>query len=214
MKIKIIPLVAAVAVAGFTQAASAMTFPATAGLFIVDNSTSTTSYVPVSGGVATFAGTFDANWSLVITTGQTVVGGAHPSLDLDVAATHLAGTGTLSIYYSDIGFGPTVANYVLSTFLSSGGPVTTSAYLSAANTAFGMTTSLGGTTDATGNSTTINATGGINNSGPYSLTIVDLIGGNVTSMDTSLKVPDGGTTAMLLGASLSGLALLRRKLAA
>jgi len=73
---------------------------------------------------------------------------------------------------------------------------------------------LGGTTDATGNSTTINATGGINNSGPYSLTIVDLIGGNVTSMDTSLKVPDGGTTAMLLGASLSGLALLRRKLAA
>jgi hypothetical protein len=33
-------------------------------------------------------------------------------------------------------------------------------------------------------------------------------------MDTSLKVPDGGTTAMLLGASLSGLALLRRKLAA
>jgi hypothetical protein len=135
-------------------------------------------------------------------------------LDLDVAATHLAGTGTLSIYYSDIGFGPTVANYVLSTFLSSGGPVTTSAYLSAANTAFGMTTSLGGTTDATGNSTTINATGGINNSGPYSLTIVDLIGGNVTSMDTSLKVPDGGTTAMLLGASLSGLALLRRKLAA
>jgi hypothetical protein len=52
----------------------------------------------------------------------------------------------------------------------------------------------------------------------YSLTLEDTISGrdvNISSLDTSLStVPDGGTTAMLLGAGLSGLALLKRKLVA
>jgi hypothetical protein len=38
-------------------------------------------------------------------------------------------------------------------------------------------------------------------------------GSSFTWQSTSASAPDGGTTAMLLGAALSGLALLRRKLA-
>jgi hypothetical protein len=53
---------------------------------------------------------------------------------------------------------------------------------------------------------------------PYSLTEVLTINGGASggsySLDGSLTtVPDGGTTAMLLGAALSVLGLIRRKLA-
>jgi hypothetical protein len=45
------------------------------------------------------------------------------------------------------------------------------------------------------------------------LTITSVPGGSY-SLDASLNgIPDGGTTVMLLGAALSGLAILRRKMA-
>jgi len=212
MKNKISLLIAALAVAGFAQVASATAFPTTAGLFIVDNATATTAYVPISGGLAGYSGSI-GNWSVVITTGATISGGKNPALDLDVAATRV-GTGatTLSIYYSDIGFGSSLGSYVLSTYLGTGGPVTTSAYLSTANTPF-VGALLGGSADVAG-ALVINSTGPISAQNPYALTILEIISGSVTSMDTKLSVPDGGTTVMLLGIALSGIGLLRKKLTA
>jgi hypothetical protein len=213
MKNKIIPIVAAVAVAGLAQVASAITFPTTAGLFIVDDATSFTQYVPITGGTASFNGAFDANWNVVITTGITVNGGGNPSIDLDVSTVKVGTTGTtLSIYYSDVGFGPSFGKgYTLSTFLALGGPVSTSAFLGTA--AFGQTTSLGGSVDTAG-AFVLNAIGNISTASTYALTIRDVISGSLTSMDTTLKVPDGGTTVMLLGMALSGIGLLKKKLAA
>jgi len=48
--------------------------------------------------------------------------------------------------------------------------------------------------------------------GSYTLTLNSL-GGTFTFSSSNGALPDGGTTAILLGAALSGLALLRRKLA-
>ena len=207
---------AAMAVAGFAQAASAV--PSTPGLYIVDNSTATSQFVALSGGIATWSGTV-GNWTTVISTGQTVSGGAVPYLDLDVTATRSgAGATSLDIYYSDIGFGPnTGGGYQLYTYLGTvtGGSATTSAYLSTANTPFATTTALGGSLDVAGVNATINASGVYTAGNPYAITILDHITGNVVSMDTTFTgVPDGGATVMLLGAALSALGLFRKKLIA
>ena len=65
---------------------------------------------------------------------------------------------------------------------------------------------------------TVSITGFDTTAANWSFDITDTAGGTGTSFtfgfaqsDTSL--PDGGTTAMLMGAALSGLALIRRKLA-
>jgi hypothetical protein len=59
----------------------------------------------------------------------------------------------------------------------------------------------------------------MNLASPYALEEVFVIQGGLNSASYSLdgslitQVPDGGTTAMLLGAALSVLGLIRRKLA-
>lgn len=213
MKIKTI-LMSSFAAVSMAQIANATPFPADFGLFIVDTSTGNSQYVPITGGTAHYAGSV-GNYSVAISTGITIQGGANPIIDLDVAqATAGQGATSLQIYYSAGGFGPSTGNYTLNTFLGTGGPVTTSAYLSTANTAFGLTTSLGGSPDVAG-TITVNSTGSIGSvQSPYSLTICDTITGSIVSMDSKLSVPDGGSSLMLLGSALSVAGMIRRKLVA
>ena len=169
--------------------------------------------------------TFDASWSVVISTAETkpLIGtAALPIMDINAQVTSLAATPqrNLTITFSDVGFGPTAsfaailsghviagtgANVTYNTFydaLNSGNPVTS------------LTTS--GTLPGPTYASTV---GGGAIAANYSLTQVLTVNGSTSaggsySLDASLVgVPDGGTTVMLLGAALSGLALLRRKIA-
>jgi hypothetical protein len=61
---------------------------------------------------------------------------------------------------------------------------------------------------------TVTAAGFAPTTGTYTLNFTQSGGSSFTWGATSTAVPDGGTTVILLGAALSGLGLLRRKLAA
>lgn len=205
------------AVAAFAQhaAATPIPFPASFGLYLYDTASGASQYVPISGGTAHYNGVV-GNYSLAISTGITISGGVNPVIDLDVAqATAGAGASSLQIFYSVGGFGSSTGSYTLDTFLGTGGPATTTAYLSAANTPFGQDTSLGGSADVAG-TITMNASGVLSGTvaSPYSLTIADVITGSIVSMDSKLTVPDGGATLLMLGLTLPGLALLKRKFVA
>lgn len=142
-------------------------------------------------------------------------GTASPFLDISVAGTMDAGT--LIVQFSANGFAP----------VSGGGYVTTQTE-NGNNNALTETTFFGGGAgvnslfDTTGgNLTPISllpgpiggtssgpAPGGL--TAPYSITIQDVFtsgGGGNLSADTTVKVPDGGNTLMLLGSALSVLGL-------
>lgn len=198
----------ALAVAGFAQVASAV--PSSAGLYLIDTTTGDTAFQAAVGGIATFVGTVGDYSVNISATGTTIAGGSYPSLDLDVAnATAGLGATTLQVFYSDGAFGPTAGVYQLATTGPAVGTVSTSAYMG--STFFSTTTSLGGSLDTY--PFTINATGTISASSYY-LTIKDVITGTEVSVDSHFSVPDGGATMMLLGIALSGVGLLRKKLAA
>jgi hypothetical protein len=210
MKPKTHLLVTALAVAGFSQIASAVpVFPSVPGLYLYDEATGTGQAVAAVSGFASFFGTV-GDYTVSVT-GVTITGGSSPFMDLDVAfATAGKGATKLDVFYSDGLFGPTGGTYMLDTTgPGTGGPVVTSAYLD--TTVFGQTTALGGSTD--GFPFTVNATGSLN-AGSYYLTLEDSITGSETSVDSSISVPDGGATVMLLGIALSGVGLLRKKLSA
>jgi hypothetical protein len=208
MKNKISYLIAAAAVAGLAQVASATpSLPAglltadptdAGGLYIYDTANGSSDFVGLSGtGVSTTAFS-DANWAIVVAIGDTVAGGVNPTLDLDVDA---VGAGSLEVFYSVTGLGPTSNGYVFAAGAPVGGTASIAAYGGNSNSAFDLSNPLG-------------ATGTISSSSLYSLTLADTLTGSIASLDTSISVPDGGTTVMLLGAVLSGLALLKRKLVA
>jgi len=213
MKNKIAHLGAVLVIAGFAQVASAV--PSSAGLYLIDNATGATAFAPDNaGGIATFNGTLGDYTVNVSATGTTLSRGSTPSMDLDVAnASAGPNATTLTVYYSDGSFGPTVGTYTLATTgPANGGPVTTSAYLG--SSLFATTTTLASGVDAY--PFVINGSG-IINSNSYYLTLEDLIVGSEVSVDShfsTLSVPDGGATVILLGIALSGIGLLRKKLAA
>ena len=213
MKNKTTILGAVLAVAGFAQVASATpTLPTAAGLYLVDTATGDTAFAAAVGGIANFTGTLGDYSVNISSTGTTIAGGGAPSLDLDVANAHAgAGATTLQVYYSDGAFGPTAGNFTLSTTgPTTGGPITSSAYIG--STFFSTTTTLASSVDTY--PFTVNGTASINSSSYY-LTLEDLITGSEVSVDTHfVGVPDGGATLMLLGMALSGVGLLRKKLAA
>jgi hypothetical protein len=210
MKNKISYLIATAAVAGLAQVASAV--PSSPGLYLIDTATGDTQYEAIVGGSAAFIGSLGDYSVNINVSGYTVAGGSSPVLDLNIGEAFAGiGASTLQVFYSDGTFGPTTGGgYILATtgpdVVIGHSSVSTSAYEAAS--AFGETTSLGTTADP--GSLTGSLTGN-----SYYLTLADTITGTVFSVDTSLtSVPDGGTTAMLLGAGLSGLALLKRKLVA
>jgi hypothetical protein len=185
--------------------------------------------------------TSDGFWTVVITTGiasPPAPGGTAtaPTMDLSISATSANGSqnNPLNIFFASDGFGPTSAAWLaqMTGHLVAG---------SGANVGFGTYYNTGNAVSSLGTplpsgSTLLTASGNVPGpnysdtqtgapvtlASPYALiesVTIDggLLGGQY-SLDASLlttttTVPDGGTTAILLGAALSVLGLIRRKLA-
>jgi len=199
---------------GFAQVATAI--PNTPGLYIVDTTTGQNAYVPIgAGGVAVFVGTvgdYSVNLGLNAS-GLTLLGGVDPCLDLQVASA-IPGPGatTLKVFYSDGTFAPGGTGFfnLATTAGPINGSVTSSAYTD--STIFGTTTLLASSADT--GVYTVNGTGALNPGSTYYVTLEDVIAGTASSMNTTFNtVPDGATTALLLGLGLSGVAALRKKFA-
>lgn len=196
-----------------------------------DNTTATSGT-----GAVTFNGVV-GSWVVNVDTGLTkpVIGtAAKPDMDLNFVDVGSQGAPTLGIAFFDSGFTSTLAGALahIGGTLSAGSTLTFATYTRAGNSAASFT---GGALDlstwtlltsqsfaADPNSTTPfsgSASGGNISGGadPYSLleviTITPPRGGSANvSGDAELQAPDGGMTAMLLGSSLTALALLRRSL--
>jgi hypothetical protein len=188
---------AALAVVGFTQTTQAALAP---GLLI-----SETGFGDVNVAMTFVTGsTYTASYGdyvFVVTTGQTIIGGSTPIMDMAVEVTLLnpliKNPPPLVISYSDggPGFGPSGGSFFLTTALGSGtsGSISTSAYVG--SSAFDTSTLLGGSADVIGQ-TTINGSGPFSGASGYYLTIQDVINGNVSSADTTLSVVPEPTTVV------------------
>jgi hypothetical protein len=178
-------------------------------------------------GAVTFVGAVGA-WTINVDTGTTMPALGtptfpHMSLNFSTVsnltvADILAGNGTLTVMFSEIGFGPLQpgAHYETNVGGTTEGTVTSTTLLDGGNALWG----LGGTVIESGTHSTAsynqdtNAPG--NAGSPFSLTKTITIthaAGNLTSggKTVTAAVPDGGTTLALLGGSLLGLGTLRRK---
>jgi hypothetical protein len=173
-------------------------------------------------GQVTWIGGLD-NWILNVDTGTSypAIGTLlFPSLDLSFNAISNGVGGNLWISFSDNGFGPSagISNTVIGGTVSGPGSVSFSTYGGNSNTLFDSTNWLSSVGPFTGPAFSTSILGGpVSNAGPYSLTeVVQITSDGAAAMtgDASLSVPDAGTTVMLLGAGLLGLALagsLRRR---
>ncbi len=216
----------AVGLAAIAVTGSALAIPT---LTISDGLTTVT--VTDASGIVVYANpSFDASWSVVISTAETkpALGtAASPVMDLNVQATSLSANPVrnLTITFSDNSFGPApsafqtqMSGHVVS---GTGQNVTYNTYVSAANVVGAQTTLLTASGIMAPPTYSSVKTGSVGTLALYSITQVVTINGTPVgttggsySLDASLTgVPDGGTTVMLLGAALSGLAFLRRKLA-
>lgn len=206
---------------------------ATPELYVSDGTTKAT--VVASGGVASFNGAI-GNWVVNVDTGQDVGNPARPDVDLNFSDTFLGNSGnTITIAYlsdgyttgtfsgiahiggtlgSGIGTGWTL-NY--STYAQSGSTASTTFGTAAINLA-GWTPLTPGMT-FTGSPFAGTSGGGILppvGGNPYevlqviTITAPNTTGRIVASGDATLTVPDGGTTLMLLGSSITALGFLRR----
>jgi len=207
-------------------------------IWVSDNGTALVGSPSAStSGAITFSGS-DAFWTVVISTGTAyppLVGPgtlSSPVMDLSITATEIgdsSATHALTITFGADGFGPTAGAFaaILSGHVVSGAggqTVTYNSYYtgsplnpaSVTPPAGTLLTASGPVAPSVYNSTVSSA--GVSLAAPYALEEVVTIGsspdGASYSLDASLRtVPDGGTTAMLLGGALSVLGLIRRKLA-
>lgn len=169
-------------------------------------------------GVVVFIGSLGA-WTFQLTSGITkpIIGSeTEPIMEFhDVSLSSGKGGGTLTIWFSEVGFGPT-------------GPVAESVIGGVADgkvkyETFKGTSLFDESTPLSSLSTSAGAFGSLayasvgDSTGPYSLTQKATIthggGTKVTSFDAKLSVasvPDGGMTLSLLGLGLFGIAGLRR----
>jgi len=205
MKNKLLGIMTVAAAIGLTQIASAIPYPSATGLLIYDSTgAGTTALVALSGSGTSSYNAAVGDWTVVLTSGATINGGASPQIDLDVtSASAGAGAGTLYIFFTSGLFGPSVGTWSLTTTEASGS-LSSYAYASSSLPLVAGNL-LGGGADP-------NTYGGALNSGglQYYMAIEDVINGSVVSSDSNLSVPDGGTTVILLGAALSGLGLVRK----
>jgi hypothetical protein len=174
---------------------------------------------PLAGAV-TFIGPL-GNFFLNVSTGisKPVLGSATlPSMDLSSVDVSGPSGGTLTILFSDDFFGPTFGGVTASIGGTTGGTVLYSTYADASNVLFGMSTLLttqGAFTGPAFSGTTFADLG----LPSFSLTqevVISHGSAGATSFNAELKaapkaVPDGGSTAALLGAVLVGLESLRRR---
>ena len=207
-KMKMMAGVAA-ALVGFSA-----TVQAVPTLTLSDNNGHTTGAIAAVGGDASFVGSL-GGWTFNVAAGTSTGPGAQPVIDLSDNSTWGGGS---------------VGNVITITWtVDNLGPLT-GAYLEA----------IGGTLNGTGDSFSVllngvllpgstlawtttpfsgTKAGPLNGSLPSTLTLVAVLTapigtGAQTSFDDNLTVPDGGATVMLLGAALSAVGLLRRKLTA
>lgn len=157
------------------------------------------------------------NWMLSVSTGNTLSGGSAPSIDLALSqASPGAAAGSLTVMFSDGGFGPSTgwADLTTSGGGNHGGSVVSTAYYG--SSLFGMDNALADGSTLSGNG--------------YYLTIKDVITAgtpwqnSVNGFNTLLvvddppagngpsSVPDGGTTVGMLGLVLAACGLLLRRI--
>ncbi len=177
------------------------------------------------------------NFTINITTGEVGGSTAYPTLDISsLDATNLGSNGgTLTILFSDVGFGPSdgTATASLSGALASGASLSYSTYADSSNALLGTGASASLLTSQvfTANPVSGTETANLVESGPYSLTqeiVLSEGGGEVTQFDadlvtadpppassplfTPVPVADGGSTVAFLGLVFVGVEALRRKL--
>jgi hypothetical protein len=135
----------------FTVAALAVSLAAYAAptLYITDGVTTVGPITGTNGSVTYSSGSFDASWSVVITTGITkpLDGSAvSPNMELSIDATSLGSTNNLSVIFSDTDFGPVPGSFSTlfngQAIASAGGTITFNTYYDASNRAAALTTPL------------------------------------------------------------------------
>ncbi len=179
----------------------------------VDNS-------PALGSIA-WNGAVGANWTLNFTaalskpaSGSAVL----PKMDLTSQNTSM-GAGTIDIMFSDIGFLNSPKSFmdaIGGTSFSDATTVTFKLWADAGNVLFGQSILLGSYTGhPTGGAFGGTFPATYTAASPFSLTMEVIIthtAGGTSSFDAQENpVPDSGTTLLLLGAVVSGLAFLRRR---
>ena len=188
--------------------------------------------VPAGTGIATYANpTFDGAWSVVITTSKTkpATGSATaPMMDLIIQAMSLGVAGRdLHVSWSDDGFGPfnaslaatLVGGHVVS---GTGSGLQYQTYYQAGAGVWAAAAQPGGSWNLYTDSGVLppptyvgSVTGGTINQATFGLTeyiTITSTPGAAYSLDASIEqIPEPSTTMLLLGAAVSGLAFLRRK---
>ena len=165
-------------------------------------------------------GTFDISVGANAVTKPIQGSATNPYLDVSSLVVS-SGNGSLQVYFSDTGFGPTTGFFTAAvggTINSGGGNLTFKTYDDLGNNLFAETTLLtnqgpygSGAFSGTVNSSSANLPA------PYSLTEeIDIThsSGGSSSFDANLQyngVPDGGSTIALLGMVLVGIEGMRRK---
>ena len=178
----------------------------------------TTTYTIADGAVGDANGSTDAVtfigtvgvWTVNVTTG--IVSGTNqlPTLDLN-SVDMSSGAGTLYIYFSADGFGPSSGGVTASVGGTTSGTTSFKTAYSASDLLFRGSLLTGQT--FTGPAFSGTAGSAIAVEGLYSLTELAVIthtGSGTTSFDMTVSVPDSGTTVMLLGAALTALGLFAR----
>lgn len=202
MKLKVLTTVAA-AVAAVTVSAHANPL-----LYLQSGAASTT--VVGSAGVATFVDVNFGGWAITIDSGVSAPGDGAPGASLDLSAQDVTGVGAqpLTIEFSSAFYtGPGAATATLDSINAPTGDLFT--------TFFGLAPFSGPVLTPT--ISTGSSYGFLPPGGPYWVTEKLVLGGGNPGLTDSadalltLNVPDGGTTAILLGGAMAGLTLFRSK---
>jgi hypothetical protein len=173
-------------------------------------------------GVVTYNGSVGANWTLNVTTGMSkpLLGSARqPWMDLNSVNATSKGAGTMTIKFSDNGFGPVNGKLVSKIGGTTQGKVSMNTYADAGNNIFALTTPLttqgifgnGSTSVPFASSASYSLAMGAEL--PFSLTEVATITHTkraVTSFNEELRVPDSGMTLAMLGSGLIALTAFAR----
>lgn len=208
------------AAAGLMNSAHAVpilrVFDGTTTLTFVDNGPG--DMQPVAGQVVFVGGL--GNWTLNVHSGTTypAVGSlTNPLLDVSFNATSINAGGTLEISFSADGFGPTHGSSELQIggTLSPGGLLTYQAFGGTNNVLFSTANLLGSAGPFAPGAFSSGTTGGmVSNAGSYSLTqqvtITHGAGTSQTTGNALLRVPEGGTSLLLLGVGLLGVGFMNR----
>jgi hypothetical protein len=206
-------MMAGVAAALIGLSATVQAVP-TATLTLSDNNGDTTGPIAAVGGDASFVGSL-GGWTFNVAAGTSTGPGTQPIIDLSDNSTWGGGSvgNVITITWTVSNLGPLTGAYLESIGGTLNGTsdsfsVLLNGVLLPGSTLAWSSTPFSGT-----------ATGPLSGSLPSSITLQAVLTapkgtGAQTSFDDNLTVPDGGATVMLLGAALSAVGLLRRKLAA